>query len=144
ILVGAVSGVRPDVYHIYNAWLPQLVENGVVGAPPRAIEEHIRANFTPASVDGTSYDGQLWGYPTEVNTYALVYNKRLLAEAGYDRPPQTWDELREYAAKLTKRDDSGTVIQAGFASWVGDVSGVVHPFYSFLFANGGEILNADR
>lgn len=144
ILVGTVSGVRPDVYHIYNAWLPQFSENNVLAVPPAEIQEHIRANFSASAVEGTTYDGVLWGYPTEINTYALVYNERILKEEGYDRPPQTWDELKEYAENLTQRDRRDNVTRAGFASWVGDVSGVVHPFYSLLIANGGRILNEDN
>ena len=29
-------------------------------------------------------DGTIYGYPNEINTYALNYNKRLFAEAGID------------------------------------------------------------
>ncbi|NLJ85657.1 MAG: ABC transporter substrate-binding protein [Firmicutes bacterium] len=143
IQVSAVSGVRPDIYHLYNAWLPQLTDNEILAVPPAEVQDYIRENFNVAAVEGTTLDGIVWGFPTEVNDYVLVYNDRLFKEAGLDGPPTTWDELREYAEKLTKKDEKGNVIQAGFASWMGDTSGVVHPFYSLLFANGGSILNEE-
>lgn len=141
IMAGAISGSRPDIYHIYNQWLPALVHNGILAEPPAAVDKSIKEAFSQSAVADTTIDGVLWGYPTEVNTYGLVYNREMLAEAGFDRPPATWEELKEYADALTIRDERGKVIRAGFASWPGDVSGVVHPFYSLLVANGGQILD---
>jgi len=53
-----------------------------------------------------------WGCDTEV----LYWNKDLFAAAGLDpdRPPQTTQELVEYTAKLSLRNEEGELIQAGF------------------------------
>src|SRR5690606_17805062 len=47
-----------------------------------------------------------------------AYNIELLAAAGYDAPPATWDELAEMAVALTDRDNG----VAGFA-FINDGSG---------------------
>lgn len=144
IITGRTAGTSPDIYHLYNLWLPDFIgENGLVAAPPQEIVDNVVANSPQGVIDGITVAGQVWGYPTEVNTYLLLYNKRLLAEAGYDAPPATWDELKEMAAAITKTDDTGAVTQVGFGVLPGWDSGIVHPFASMLLSNGGEYLTPD-
>ncbi len=144
IVTGRAAGIAPDIYHLYNLWLPEFTgEGGMLAAPPQEAIDHITAHVAPAVVEGISAGGQVWGYPTEVNTYLLIYNKRLLEEAGYDAPPSTWDELKEIAAAITQVDATGAVTQVGFGVLPGWDSGVVHPFASLLFSNAGEYLTED-
>lgn len=60
-------------------------------------------------------DGHLWSIPWQRSTPLFYYNKDHFREAGLDpeNPPQTWDELRIAARKLTKKDENGNVIQWG-------------------------------
>jgi multiple sugar transport system substrate-binding protein len=144
IITGRTAGTSPDIYHLYNLWLPDFIgENGLVAVPPQDIVDEVVANSPQAVIDGITVNGQVWGYPTEVNTYLLLYNKRLLAEAGYDAPPATWDELLEMAAAITQTDSTGAVTQGGFGVLPGWDSGIVHPFASMLLSNGGEYLTPD-
>lgn len=143
IVTARTAGTSPDIYHFYNLWLPEFVNSGLLAVPPEEIAEDIVANAPPGVVEGVTADGQVWGYPTEVNTYLLLYNKRLLEEAGYAEPPTTWDELKEIAAAITKKDDTGAVTQVGFGVITGWDSGVVHPFMSLLYSNGGSYLSED-
>ena len=138
------AGESPDIYHMYNLWLPEFVTSGMMSTPPQSLVDSVVANTSPGVVEGTTFDGQVWGYPTEVNTYLLLYNKRLLAEAGYTEPPANWEELVEIASAITKTDDTGAVNQVGFAVITGWDSGVVHPFASLLFSNGGDYLSEDH
>jgi len=143
ITTARAAGISPDIYHFYNLWLPEFVKGGMLAVPPDEIVADIKANYSESSVNAVTYAGQIWGYPTEINTYQLIYNKKLLAEAGFDKPPETWDELREMACKIKKVDETGKVTQAGFIVIPGWDSGVVHPFVSLLWSNGGEYLSPD-
>ncbi len=143
IVTARTAGTSPDIYHFYNLWLPEFVNSGLLAIPPDPIVDDIIANAPPGAVEGVTANGQVWGYPTEINTYLLIYNKRLLEEAGYTEPPATWDELKEIAAAITKKDDTGAVTQVGFGVITGWDSGVVHPFMSLLYSNGGSYLNED-
>lgn len=143
IQTSRMSGQSPDIYHIYSLWAPSLVKNKILDAPPAFVINDVRANYVEAAIDGATINNKIWGYPTEIDNYALVYNKRLLKEAGYDNPPKTWDELVEMAKKMTKYDKNGKITQAGFAFMRGWDSAVVHPFLSLLWANGGEFLAKD-
>ena len=145
IITGRTAGISADVYHFYHLWLPDFVNAGVLAEPPQDALSYIDENVAQGTIDAVSTsDGQTWGYPTEVNPYLLVYNKRLLSEAGYEAPPATWAELLEVAAAITQVDDTGAISQLGLGVMPGWDSGIVHPFSALLFSNGGSYLSEDR
>ena len=145
IITGRTAGTSADIYHFYHLWLPDFVNSGVLATPPEDSLAFMDTNVSEGTIDSVSTsDGQTWGYPTEVNPYLLVYNKSLLAEAGYDAPPATWDELKEIAASITQVDDTGAISQVGLGVMPGWDSGIVHPFSSLLLSNGGSYLSEDR
>lgn len=74
------------------------------------------ATFPDSALTYTSYDGNQCSLPMLTDTYGLYYNKKLLANAGYDSPPKTMSELTDMAKKLTQRDSHGTIDVAGFVS----------------------------
>jgi len=136
----APSPGGPTIAGIYNLWLAELVRDGVAAAAPEDYAADIAANWPAGAVDGASVDGVSYGYPNEINAYALNYNKRLFEEAGIEGPPATWDELVDAAQKLTVKDGD-LIIQQGFGlinSWP---AGVVHPFYSMVASDGGDIVD---
>ncbi len=143
IVTSRTAGTSPDIYHIYNLWLPEFTNGGLLAPMPEDLAAWVSENAAATSVVGVTYNDQLWGVPTEVNTYLLLYNKRLLAEAGYSEPPKTFEELVEIASAITKKDETGATTQTGFAAITGWDSGVVHPFMALLFSNGGEYFNED-
>ena len=137
VLTSRLAGSSPDVYHVYSIWAPQLVDNGVLAEPPGDVTEFVREGYAPTTVEAATVDGTLWGVPSEVSTYMLLSNMRLLREAGVDAPPTTFDELVETAGKVTTRNDQGRIETAGFA--LADSStgaGLVHPFYAQLYSAG--------
>ena len=145
ITTGRLGGQAPDIYHFYNLWLPDFVGSDLLAEPPAEAVADIGEAYTAGTVGGVTYADQVWGYPTEVNSYQLLYNKQLLTEAGVEAPPTTWAELREAARKATKKDADGRVTQAGLVlvPVKGWDSGVVHPWTSLLWSNGGEYVAED-
>jgi sn-glycerol 3-phosphate transport system substrate-binding protein len=86
--------------------------------------------------------GKVWGVPFQRSTVVLYWNKELFKEAGLDpnKPPASWQEMLDYAHKLTKRDASGNTTQwgiqvpsSGFPYWL---------FQGFTTQNGVELMNA--
>lgn len=124
---------------IYDLWLPELVRDKLVAPVAASLAEGVRQAWPEGVVAAASVDGLLYGYPNEIDTYALNYNKELFAEAGIVEPPKTWDEFVDAAAKLTKRDGN-TVTQQGFGMINSWAAGVVHPFASLLASNGGALI----
>lgn len=56
-------------------------------------------------------DGKVYGIPFGSNDLALYYNEDMLNKAGV-KPPQTWDELRDAAKKLTGNGVTGLGVSA--------------------------------
>lgn len=78
-------------------------------------------DFLPGFMEDSYVDGQIYSIPFQRSTEILYYNKDLFAEAGLDpeSPPETWDELLEYAQKLTNDDcyGVGIALNSGSAQW---------------------------
>ena len=73
------------------------------------------------------YKGKIYSVPTSVTTRGLIYNKDmfkaagLVDENGEPTPPETFDEMREYAKILTdeSKNQFGIILPMKWNSWVG-------------------------
>ena len=139
----ARAGQSPvDIYNLYSIWAPQLIGTGALDVPPPDIDRFVRANYSAATTDAATIKGRLWGIPTGVSIYQLVYNKKLFAAAGLTAPPRTLDEMAIMAARMTRKNRQGNILVAGYAT---DVNGadIPHGFYSELYAAGIRPYTAD-
>ncbi|HKW80162.1 MAG TPA: ABC transporter substrate-binding protein [Casimicrobiaceae bacterium] len=98
--------------------------------------------FYPAFMENSQTGGKTWGIPFQRSTIVLYYNKEMFKEAGLDpnRPPATWQEMADYAQKMTRRDASGKVTQwgiqipsSGFPYWL---------FQGLTTENDAQLMNA--
>lgn len=135
ILTSRIGGTAPDIYNIYSIWAPQLAAAGALAAPPAEVDAWVREAYGEGTVGAATIGGTLWGIPTELSVYQLLYNKQLLAAAGHDAPPTTWQELHDIAAAITTTNDQGVISTAGYA-YGPTVSNAVHVYYSQMYAAG--------
>ncbi|MEN8654743.1 ABC transporter substrate-binding protein [Streptomyces sp. 21So2-11] len=142
-MVRQAAGQGADIIHPYTLWAGQLVRAGVLAPVPDEAARRVRRGFTEAAVTAASVGGRLYGYPTEVQTYALYCNTRLLREAGVERPPRTWRELEEAAYASTRRDAHGNTLVQGFGLSRAEDSTVVGQTLALLAASGGSYLTED-
>lgn len=142
ITTSQLGGDTPDCFHFYNLWLPEFAMSQLLATPPDGVLSDIQGGYAEGTITGASFEGQLWGYPTEVNVWQLLYNRQMFTDAGVETPPATWDELREVANTLTQRDGDEVTIGGLELNHTWD-SGVVHPWLSLLFSNGGEYVAED-
>jgi multiple sugar transport system substrate-binding protein len=141
------AGAPPDIYQIYSTWAVSYIKNGVLDNPPADVKADVKANYV--STAGVTQNGDIWGIPTEVDDYCLLYNKDLFKAAGIvdasgnALPPKTTAEYVADAAKLTKKDAKGTITQYGTAFLIDNDWEVVDPFLSLLYSNNGQYLSSD-
>lgn len=88
------AGLGADVFAAPHDHLGQLVVGGLV--LPNDFPEQYQKDFIGATIDGTTMDGELYGYPTSIETYGLFYNKDLVKQL-----PETWDQLFDQAKAFT-------------------------------------------
>ncbi|GGJ49133.1 ABC transporter substrate-binding protein [Streptomyces brasiliensis] len=142
-MVRQAAGQGADIIHPYCLWNGQLVRAGVLRPAPAEHAEEIRRGYGKAAVGAASVGGNVYGYPTEVQTYALYYNRRLLRGAGIGSPPRTWRELEEAAHRTTRRDRYGNTLVQGFGLSTYDDSTTVGQTLALLNAAGGTFVSAD-
>ena len=142
-MVRQAAGQGADILHPYCLWNGQLVRAGVLRPAPPEHAEEIGRGYGEAAVRAASVGGEVYGYPTEVQTYALYYNKRLLRAAGLDGPPGTWRELEEAARRTARRDRYGNTLVQGFGLSTYDDSTTVGQTLALLNSAGGRFVSAD-
>lgn len=84
-------------------------------------------------------DGAIYGVPTDAYALGLVYNRSLFEAAGLDPdvPPSTWEEVQEFAQRITEA--TGV---AGYAQMTtGNTGGWI--FGAVTYSNGGTLQNAE-
>jgi len=135
----------PDILETHLGWFPELMAVGIPTPVPHTLQEQAISFFFQQPLQPLLYDGVLYGLPTEYQLYALGYNRRIFDELGFGGPPETWEELRELAAKGTRRTGDGVLERIGFRfsglGWAGGGEGETHTFLALLWSNGGYYVN---
>ncbi len=100
-----------------------------------------------------SRDGDTtYGIPWQRSTIILYYNKEAFEAAGLDpdSPPTTWDELYEYAEKLTVVEDGQTtqygieIPSDGYAYWMLQTFCVQQDGFNLMNTTGTEVYYDDE
>jgi multiple sugar transport system substrate-binding protein len=93
----------------------------------------VAKQFFPQVIQQVTVDGKTYGVPFRSNSIVLWYNKDAFKAAGISSPPQTWDELRADAKKLTNGEHAGICFPA-----TKDETGTFM-FLSFLWQSGSDL-----
>lgn len=142
LMISSAGGRPPDVTRISSEWFPPIAAKGLL----EPLEKYVKRDhydlddFYPESIEGWGkYKGVLYEIPTDIDIYAMYYNKTMFDKYHIPYPDWTWDWVKylEVAKKLTKDlNDDGQLDQWGTTidQWWED----------FVYANGGTILSRDN
>lgn len=136
----------PDIAMIHNSWLPKF-EKYLFPLPSTimSIDTYEKEFYPTALADFTGKNGDIYAIPLQIDGLMVIYNKDLLADAGYSTPPSDWDSFMEAAQKLTKRDKKGIISQSGLA--VGTAENITHStdiLLYFFLQNLARIMDEDK
>ncbi|MEK3723974.1 ABC transporter substrate-binding protein [Paenibacillus sp. FSL H8-0034] len=84
-------------------------------------------------------DEKMWGVPLSAGVAALYYNEDLFKQAGLTKAPETWEEVIEYAKKLTDPSKN----QWGLLLPTKEVLFTNNQWSAFLWQNGGDYFTPD-
>lgn len=96
----------PDVLRSEVAWMAEFASMGFLAPLDDTPALEDTDDFLDGPFSSTQYEGQTYGVPQVTDSLGLLYNRDLLADAGYDEPPQTMDELAEVAAEVSANTDA--------------------------------------
>lgn len=131
-IIAAVSGgTSPDVTTLNEGVIGRFALRKVVQPLDGLLARSKTAGkevFFPAQLQAASWTGQVYGLPAFDNGPSpfLFWNQALFEEGGLDarRAPDTLDQARLHAEKLTRRAPDGGIVRLGFdplAEAAGDV-----------------------
>jgi multiple sugar transport system substrate-binding protein len=112
-LVAATAGDLPDVIMCSTDHTPSLITSGVLADLNSYIAKDADVNpsdFAPGVAQGFNMFGRWWGFPYDVSTWGIYYNKSMFDAAkvayppGLGEKPWTWDQFIDAAKKLTLAD----------------------------------------
>jgi multiple sugar transport system substrate-binding protein len=59
--------------------------------------------LAPYALQGMTYDGQVYGLSYYADTIDFVYNEEHLAQAGFDSPPESWQDVWDMSIALKEQ-----------------------------------------
>lgn len=101
--------------------------------------------FFQALWNEMNWQNRIFALPLYSNSYAFFYNKKLFREARLnpDNPPSTWDEVKNYAKILTKKNTQDRFVQMGFIPQYGNLQTSILMAWQlgaeFLISNGTKV-----
>lgn len=144
LLPAYVAGEGPTISAMDAAAFPSYAEAGVL-APVDDL--YASGDLDPevlpkASLDATTWDGEVYGVPMISATSMLYWNTDLFAAAGIEGPPETMEELVAAAKAITKytegQDTSNTY---GFLI---PETQAVQTWALLVWSQGGDFVSEDN
>ncbi len=138
IQVALDSGDAPDVITELTSRANKYAREGQLTDVTDWYDDSMPTDdFLASALDAVTLDDAIYGVPFRHDSSGLLYNKTMLAAAGFDGPPQTWDELVTMAKALTTDD------AFGFGWPLGNDENTVVRFLEQYLSQGGTITVAD-
>jgi multiple sugar transport system substrate-binding protein len=94
LIARASANKQPDVIRMDIAWLPTFANLGLL-YPVSDFDDfdEVKESLYSEPLHSNFYEGEYYGLPLNTVTKVAIYNKSLLAEAGYNKPPETMAEV---------------------------------------------------
>lgn len=135
-------GEGPDIFTLQTERIGTYAKPGALASLDSLYaEKGVDASVIPPAYEkNLKYNGSYYGVPQNFATLLLYYNKDLFKKAGLDpeAPPTNWDELEEYALKLS--GGTGGEQQYGFGL---ATNNTIPMWPILLWQNGGDFIGAD-
>ncbi|WP_018721245.1 extracellular solute-binding protein [Salinispora fenicalii] len=121
----------PDILRAEVAWVPEFASLGYLYALDGSELLADASDFLATPLASNKYDGKTYGVPQVTDTLSLMYNKKLLAEAGVAAAPTTWAELKT-AAQAVKEKTGADGLYLNPAGYF---------LLPFLYGEGGDLVD---
>lgn len=158
LITSIQSKTAPDISWLHAHFIEDLVEADAIYnmdhfiKGPNGLAQEDLNDIYPALLQYASWKGTLYTLPMEATNLALLYNKDMFRAAGLDpnKPPKNWNELKEYAEKLTfDKDGDGKFEQVGLFLPIFPAAGplsswMVWQFHPFLWQAGGYKIDLEQ
>jgi multiple sugar transport system substrate-binding protein len=111
LLTALAGDSLPDVCQLGNTWIAEFAALGALEDLTdriTAAADVDQADYFPGVWKSNVVDGRTMGLPWYVDTRLMFYRSDLLAAAGHDRPPATWEEWMQTMRDVQARQPAGS------------------------------------
>ena len=128
-----------DAAMIDVIWPDEFIKAGYLLDVTSRITPEMKSGMFPASWNGVTRNGKIYGMPWLMDVKYFMYNKDMLQKAGITNPPTTWEELVDQAKTIKSKGIAEFPI---IWSW-NQKEGVVCDYAVLLYGNGGSFVDAN-
>lgn len=121
-------------------WPAQFAASGWISDLSDRFPDSERAGFLEAPITANTYDGAIYGVPWYTDAGLLYYRSDLLSDAGIPEPPTTFEELKQVALEVSRRND----LPNGFVFQGANYEGGVVNGLEYIWNSGGDVLDGDE
>jgi multiple sugar transport system substrate-binding protein len=103
LLTAYAGDTLPDLCQLGNTWVPEFAALDVLEPLDEQVSgsRDVRSDdYFQGFLEANRVDGRLYGVPWYIDTRLLFYRRDILQQAGFDRPPQDWNEWNEMMAAV--------------------------------------------
>lgn len=133
VVTAAAAGQGYDVILFDCVWTAEFAERKFLADRTDAIAADVIGKVFDGAWSTVVSDGRRYGLPWILDTKYLYYNKDMLAQAGIEAPPATWDEVLQQAAAIKAK---GLVNYPLVWSW-SQAEAAICDYTTLLAAYGG-------
>lgn len=126
-----------DAAMIDVIWPDEFIKSGYLLEVTDRVTPEMKSGIFPAAWNGVTRNGKVYGMPWLMDVKYFMYNQDILAQAGFNAPPATWEELVEQSKVIKAKGLAEYPISW---SW-NQKEGVVCDYTALLFGNGGAFLD---
>ncbi len=103
--VATRAGQGPDAAVVTVIWDPELAASGNFLEINLADFGYKPEQFWPGALKAATWNGKLYGIPTQNETMAFIYNTEIFQKAGLDpaKGPETWEDVKNYAKQIKEK-----------------------------------------
>ena len=105
------AGNPPDVMFLVGRWLGEYASRGALADLSTHPDDLDLTKLDDSVLASSRLDGKLYGIPTGTTTPGLVYNTRILGDAGLTLPETdtwTWKDFHDFNVAITRATGSKT------------------------------------
>jgi len=127
----AAKSGAPDILRAEVAWVPEFASLGYLYSLDGSDLLADKDDYFTTPLSSDQFNGKTYGVPQVTDSLALLYNKKIFADAGIAAAPKSWAEVKTAAATIkSKTGADGLFINAGG-----------YFLLPFIYGEGGDLVD---
>ena len=104
IRTAAAGNAAPDIARMPILWGVEFAAKGQLAEIKLDEFGFKQDDFWSGAMKSVTWNGKIYGIPTNNETMAFIWNKQIFKDAGLDpeKPPATWEDVVKYSGQIKK------------------------------------------